>query len=458
MTTQVVGVARTGGLTTTVVNTVTGMTDPAKEPDLEPSAGLLATRGLRPVHAARTPAAARRPRSSSDVLAGPGRQAPRAADRGRPAAGARRSTSRGSAPSRRKAKENLAATRCDDTDFTGPGFTEALTRTFVIPAATELPPEFGLTETVGALPPQAGAGLRRRHPRQARRLPRRRPRHRRRAARRWRRAAAATSTVWRLTVEVSEERSVRFLMAVIRKGNAVAQLTFVPSEDVSIGAEPFVALARRAQDRLRQLATPAYDNLSRGRGSHPRAPTRPARPGRRTAGSPAAAPSGPPRSETRRICQPGLHADRPTSTPSAEPRSPTHLDPARLGYDDENGDDHSPVVVTDQPGTRAFEPVRTPVWDPRAGTTDLIGVEFRGEAEWSRGRTLVLYPSDGAPRAAAVERRPRRRSPAARRSPAEPGYGTTHDAARRRRWVTSRSCGPTRTGSSATASSCTTPA
>src|SRR5262245_40125438 len=32
-TTQVVGVARTGGLTTTVVNTVTGMTDPKKEPD-----------------------------------------------------------------------------------------------------------------------------------------------------------------------------------------------------------------------------------------------------------------------------------------------------------------------------------------------------------------------------------------------------------------------------------------
>src|SRR6185436_16744364 len=43
VTTQVVGVARTGGLTTTVVNTVTGMTDPTKEPDLEPSTGLLAT-------------------------------------------------------------------------------------------------------------------------------------------------------------------------------------------------------------------------------------------------------------------------------------------------------------------------------------------------------------------------------------------------------------------------------
>ena len=49
----------------------------------------------------------------------------------------------------------------------------------------------------------------------------------------------------------------RFLMAVIREGNAVAQLTFVPSGDVSIGPEPFITLAHRAQERLAQLATPA---------------------------------------------------------------------------------------------------------------------------------------------------------------------------------------------------------
>ncbi len=47
----------------------------------------------------------------------------------------------------------------------------------------------------------------------------------------------------------------RFLMAVIREGNAVAQLTFVPSGDVSIGPESFTTLAHRAQERLGQLAT-----------------------------------------------------------------------------------------------------------------------------------------------------------------------------------------------------------
>ena len=37
--------------------------------------------------------------------------------------------------------------------------------------------------------------------------------------------------------------------------------------------------------------------------------------------------------------------------------------------------------------------MRSSAWDPHAGTTDVIGVEWRGEAEWSRGRTLVLYPT-----------------------------------------------------------------
>ena len=40
------------------------------------------------------------------------------------------------------------------------------------------------------------------------------------------------------------------------------------------------------------------------------------------------------------------------------------------------------------------------MWDPREGTTDVIGVEFRGEAEWFRGRTLVLYPDESAATAA----------------------------------------------------------
>ena len=46
-------------------------------------------------------------------------------------------------------------------------------------------------------------------------------------------------------------------MGIIRNGTAVSQLTFVPSDGVVMGGEPFVALAMRAQDRLVRLGTPA---------------------------------------------------------------------------------------------------------------------------------------------------------------------------------------------------------
>lgn len=84
----------------------------------------------------------------------------------------------------------------------------------------------------------------------------------------------------------------------------------------------------------------------------------------------------------------------PTPTPpAAAPTGPLAGFPLDLGYDQENGDDHSPVEVTDQPGLHRLDYCARLTWDPRAGTTDLIGVEFRGEAEWSRGRTLVRYPT-----------------------------------------------------------------
>ena len=251
VTTQVVGVARTGGLTTTVVNTVTGMTDPTKEPDLEPSAGLLANAvsGLCTLPDAGNCAVAPKVKESAPVPVG--RHPSLLVEADLPPVPTIEEPWMGTEPT--KAKENLAATRCDDTQFTGPGFSKSLTRTFVIPAATQLPPEFGLSESVGALPPkQAHAFI---------------------SDIRDKLTACPDDDlgtdveklaveesgrrdlyVWRLTVEVSEDRSVRYLMAAIREGGAVAQLTFVPSEDVSIGVDPFVTLAHRAQERLRQLA------------------------------------------------------------------------------------------------------------------------------------------------------------------------------------------------------------
>ena len=129
----------------------------------------------------------------------------------------------------------------------------------------------------------------------------------------------------------------------------------------------------------------------------------------------------------------GCGTERPSATPEADPSvsstpSPTAdvLDefPLALGYDAENGDDHSPVVVTGRPATRAFSECGRQVWDPMAGSTDVIGVEWRGEAEWSRGRTLVLYPS--AEVAAAAVTSAHDALVSCQDDPAEPGYGTTH--------------------------------
>ncbi len=250
VTTQVVGVARTGGLTTTVVNTVTGMTDPAKQPDLQPSAGLLATAvsGLCTLPDAGSCALAPKLKPASPVPVG--RHPSLLVEADLPPVPTIEQPWAGTQPT--KAKENVAATRCDDTQFTGPGFAKTLTRTFVIPAATQLPPEFGLSETVGSLPAkQAHAFI---------------GDIRDKLARcpdddlgtdveeiTVEESGRRDLYVWRLTVEVSEDRSVRFLMAAIRERGAVAQLTFVPSDDVSIGAESFVTLVRRAQERLRQL-------------------------------------------------------------------------------------------------------------------------------------------------------------------------------------------------------------
>ncbi len=69
--------------------------------------------------------------------------------------------------------------------------------------------------------------------------------------------------------------------------------------------------------------------------------------------------------------------------------------PLDLGYAGTNGDDGSPVEVTTEPATRAFDECGQRAWDPAAGI-DVLGVEFRGEAEWSRGRTLVLFPTERA--------------------------------------------------------------
>jgi DNA-directed RNA polymerase specialized sigma24 family protein len=156
----------------------------------------------------------------------------------------------------RQAMTNPAATQCDHTDFTGDSVSHALTRTFLVPEAERLPSAFGVTETVGTLRgPQAKAFVRRVADRVAQcakrdlgtevtRLP-------------GAGAPGAETDVWRMTTELSDDKSVVYLMGTVRRGTSVAQVSFVPAPGATIGNDAFVALVRRAGERLGAMPPPA---------------------------------------------------------------------------------------------------------------------------------------------------------------------------------------------------------
>ena len=60
-------------------------------------------------------------------------------------------------------------------------------------------------------------------------------------------------TVWDLDIEISDSRSVEFLMAIMRDGKAVSQLGFTPDQGMTMTRADFTAVADRALDRLSDL-------------------------------------------------------------------------------------------------------------------------------------------------------------------------------------------------------------
>ncbi|HEY9562515.1 MAG TPA: hypothetical protein VIR30_01985, partial [Nocardioides sp.] len=150
------------------------------------------------------------------------------------------------------AKSNAAATSCDKADFNTKAVKRSLTRSYVIPEA-RLSSSFGLTETLGefATPAPAKAFNRSLE---------------RRMATCEDKDAAATVTeldrgsdetssyrIWRVSIEVSETRSVHFEMALVRRDNRVVQLGFVRDGNHEISDEDFRELTLRASARLANL-------------------------------------------------------------------------------------------------------------------------------------------------------------------------------------------------------------
>ena len=152
----------------------------------------------------------------------------------------------------REARDNVAATNCDRTDFSGKPVRDGVTRTFLIPDA-KLPATFGVTETAGSLPSE----------REARKLVAT-VRHKMSTCSDRDLGADVTPlasttdgdsehAAWRVTVEINDTQSVTYLMGVVRRGTTVAQLGFIPGRDVTIGPDPFIDLMLRAGQRLAYL-------------------------------------------------------------------------------------------------------------------------------------------------------------------------------------------------------------
>jgi len=247
-TTIVAGVARTGSFTTTTVST----TRADKSPKPAAMAKVLAqgVDQLCQLPEGGACATSAKPRAAAPV---PVAQAPGmlAEIDLPPAAGVNRPWV-GTEP--RKALDNAAATQCDSTDFSAAPMTNNLTRTFLVPEA-KLAAEFGLTESVGTLPAKRAkafvAGVRdklascskKQMGTQVTRL-------------RDVRKGDTDLTVWRVTTEVTDDKTISFLMGIVRDDTAVAQVGFVPVKGVTIAPEAFEALTQRALDRLAEMPAP----------------------------------------------------------------------------------------------------------------------------------------------------------------------------------------------------------
>lgn len=246
--TVVAGVARTGQLTTMVVS----RSPVGREPTLAKSASLLAEAVTELCGRPGAGACASEPKlrevAPVPVATVPGMLAevdvPPVGDVRRPWVGTEP----------RQARDNAAATGCDKTDFGRKPMTNNVTRTFLIPGA-RLRDEFGLTETVGSLPERRAAAfvddVRDRLARCSKKLFGTQVDRIRHVD-----SQQRDLTVWRVTTEVTDERSVSFLMGIVRRGTSLAQVGFVPDPKAEMHADAFVALVERALARLDAMPPP----------------------------------------------------------------------------------------------------------------------------------------------------------------------------------------------------------
>jgi DNA-directed RNA polymerase specialized sigma24 family protein len=246
--TIVVGVARTGRLTTTTTTRLPGVVDP----DARSFARLLGTAVDGLCHLPAGGACARGPRLREVAPPPVGEVPGMLAEVDLPPVPGVDQPWVGTQP--RRATSNVAATRCDHADFASAPMTNNLTRSFVVPGA-RLNDQFGLTETVGSLPAHRAQAFVQQVRSRIAACPDKvlgtevTPMRQVRTGR-------TDLSVWRVRTEISDQSSVVFLMGIARSGTSVAQVGFVPDGRVTMGSDAFVALVSRALDRLTAMPPP----------------------------------------------------------------------------------------------------------------------------------------------------------------------------------------------------------
>ncbi len=254
VTTMVVGVARTGHVTTTTLASVAGPTPPGAAAAARvlssavsrlcglPDAGGCPGRGhagaprrtpVAPLPAGDVPAML----SAVDLPPVPGVDRPWV----------------GTEP--RRPFRNVAATSCDRADFSGP-VTHGATRSFVVPRA-RLAAQFGLTETVGSLPAARAAAFVDTVRARMAACPDRELGTKVASVRQVATARRDVG-VWRVTSELTDATTISFLMGIVRDGTSLAQVGFVPDRDAGISTAAFAGVVQRALERVGTLPPPHH--------------------------------------------------------------------------------------------------------------------------------------------------------------------------------------------------------
>lgn len=147
----------------------------------------------------------------------------------------------------KQALRNVAATGCDSSSFHGGDWKHSATRSFLVPGG-QMSAAFGITETVGRLPATRARAFVNGVRSKLASCP-----DRELGTKVFRMTNGPTMTAWRVRTQVSKNQAVTFLMGVVRSGGAVAQVGFVADGRHTMSDAEFVALVRRAGERLGEM-------------------------------------------------------------------------------------------------------------------------------------------------------------------------------------------------------------